>query len=208
MQAGAWQKSLFEEGQQIETGAPVCNGTLDPHEILQVAGREATARYIINEVQRVFRTTGVVIHDKHLECIVRQMLRSVEILAAGDTPLFPGERVDSARLHACNLQALAQGGRPALATPVLLGITRAVLQTSSWMAAASFQETTRVLVDAALRAQEDHLIGIKERIIAGLPLPHVETRSVQPSAHRDSRETKVCRAKKGTRENEEKPSVA
>jgi DNA-directed RNA polymerase subunit beta' len=176
------QKPLFQAGQWIEVGTPVCNGPLDPHEILQVLGREATARYIINEVQRVFRATGVVIHDKHLECIVRQMLRYALVQTAADTTLVPGERVDRFYFHSCNRHVLAQGGHPAIATPLLLGITRAALQTSSWMAAASFQETTRVLVDAALRGQEDHLIGIKERVMAGLALP--EAGRIQPHARR------------------------
>jgi DNA-directed RNA polymerase subunit beta' len=168
------QKALVEKGQWIEIGTPVCHGPLDPHEIREVLGCEATARYIINEVQRVFRATGVVIHDKHLECIVRQMLRFVEVLLVGDTELVPGEVVDRIRFHTCNLHVLAQGGHPAVAVPILFGLARAARHSPSWMAAASFERTTSVLMEAALRGKTDHLIGIKERVIAGLRLPVAE----------------------------------
>jgi DNA-directed RNA polymerase subunit beta' len=152
-------------------GTPLCNGAIDLRELIGHLGYEATARYLINEVQRVFRTTGVFLHDKHLECIVRQMLRYVQVSDPGDTTLLSGQVVDRYQFFDHNQQIWAQGGHPATARPVIFGLTRAILQTSSWIAAASFQETSRVLTNAALSAQTDHLIGLKSRVVVGMRLP-------------------------------------
>jgi DNA-directed RNA polymerase subunit beta' len=167
----AGQRLCVEQGQCVEAGKPLCEGAMDPRELLRLCGRGAVQRYLVGEVQRVYRTTGVYINDKHIEVIVRQMLRFVEVTEAGDTRLLPGERVDLFAFQAANAAALAQGGQPALAQPVLLGVTRATLQTASWVAAASFQETSRVLARAALGRTIDPLHGFKERIVLGLPIP-------------------------------------
>jgi DNA-directed RNA polymerase subunit beta' len=165
------QKPVVAQGQWVEMGTPLCNGAIDLREQIGHLGSEATARYLIHEVQRVFRATGVFLHDKHLECIVRQMLRYVQISDPGDTTLLPGQIIDRFQFFDDNRQIWAQGGHPATARPVIFGLTRAILQTSSWIAAASFQETSRVLTYAALSAQTDHLIGLKSRVIAGMRLP-------------------------------------
>ena len=134
-------------------------------------GREAVARYLVNEVQRVYRGTGVYIADKHVECIVRQMLRYVQISHPGDTSFLPEEIVDRFALVEANTDVLTQGGAPATAHPIILGLTKAVLQTQSWLAAASFQETSRVLTRAAISGQWDQILGYKERLIIGRKLP-------------------------------------
>jgi DNA-directed RNA polymerase subunit beta' len=165
------QRLVVTEGASVEVGAPLCEGAIDPRELLRLCGREAVQRYLVSEVQRVYRATGVSINDKHIEVIVRQMLRSVEVTEAGDTELVPGERVDLFTFQTVNAATLAQGGEGALAQPRLLGVTRAALQTASWVAAASFQETSRVLAHAALCRKIDPLRGFKERIVLGLPIP-------------------------------------
>jgi len=167
----ATQKLAVEPGQWVEIGTPLALGALDLQDVLNVLGCEATARYLINEVQHVFRGTGVAIHDKHLECIVRQMLRYVQVGDTGDTTLLPGAIIDRFQFFSHNLQVWAQGGQPATARPVVFGLTKTVLHTSSWIAAASFQETSRVLMQAVLRGDRDPLIGLKERVVTGLRLP-------------------------------------
>jgi DNA-directed RNA polymerase subunit beta' len=134
-------------------------------------GVEALAEYMLNEVQEVYRLQGVKINDKHIEVIVRQMLQKWEILESGETTLLKGEHVDKAELEAMNAKAEADGRRPAEAQPILLGITKASLQTRSFISAASFQETTRVLTDAAIRGAKDNLLGLKENIIIGHLIP-------------------------------------
>ncbi len=162
---------LVENGQKLEAGTPLWAGPLNPQQMLQILGREAVQRYLVNEVQRVYRTTGVSIHDKHLEVIIRHMLRYVVVESGGDTELLPGEIVDRFACAENNARVLAQGGEMAHARPVLLGLTKAALQTQSWLAAASFQETSRVLTKAAIRGQRDDLLGLKECIIVGKRIP-------------------------------------
>ena len=166
------QKPAVEQGTPIEIGTPLTYGACDPHAMLALLGTEATARYLVNEVQRVFRATGVYLHDKHVECIVRQMLRCVAVRDPGETALLPDTIIERTRFLRANETVLTEGGAPAMASPVLLGLTQTALHTSSWLAAASFQGTNRVLAQAAIRGQRDPLWGIKERVIVGLPLPH------------------------------------
>jgi DNA-directed RNA polymerase subunit beta' len=168
---------LVENGQKLEEGTPLWAGPLNPQQVLHLLGREAVQRYLVNEVQHVYRTTGVSIHDKHLEVIIRQMLRHVVVESGGDTELLPGEILDRFVYAESNARSLAQGGELAYAHPVLLGLTKAALQTPSWLAAASFQETSRVLTRAAIRGQRDNLIGLKERIIVGKRIPTNEDKA-------------------------------
>jgi DNA-directed RNA polymerase subunit beta' len=167
----AGQKLLVEHGQSIPAGTLLSAGTLDPQDLLRTLGRETTARYLVSEVQRVYRSTGVYLHDKHIEVIVRQMLRFVSVRDVGDTPLLPGEIVDCFTVEATNARVLAQGGTPALVSPVLFGLTKAALQTRSPLAAASFQDTSRVLAWAAIRGERDTLQGFKERLVVGRRIP-------------------------------------
>jgi DNA-directed RNA polymerase subunit beta' len=142
-----------------------------PHDILRVLGVEALANYLVNEIQDVYRLQGVKINDKHIEVIVRQMLQKVEILDAGDTTFLIGEQVDRLEFEAENDKRLAAKERPARAEPVLQGITKASLQTTSFISAASFQETTRVLTEAATAGKVDVLAGLKENVIVGRLIP-------------------------------------
>ena len=139
--------------------------------MLQILGREATQRYLVDEVQRVYRSQGVNISDKHIEIIVHQMLAKVRIDSSGDTDLIPGELTDRFQYENINAEVLAEGGEPATAHTVLLGITRASLSTNSWLAAASFQETAKVLTEAAIRGATDRLVGLKENVIIGRLIP-------------------------------------
>ena len=142
-------------------------------------GKEATQQYIIDEIQRVYCSQGVTIHDKHVATIVRQMLRRVEVISSGDTELLPGELVDRFDYEDVNARILAEGGEPATAQAILLGITRASLNKDSWLAAASFQETNRVLAAAALRGKIDKLRGLKENVILGKLIPSQEASRVE-----------------------------
>ncbi len=155
----------------VSAGMPLTAGVLDPRNLLRTLGRDAAARYVVSEVQRVYRGAGVYLHDKHIEVIVRQMLRFVSVRDVGDTLLLPGEIVDHFAVEAVNARVLAEGGAPALASPVLFGLTRAALQTRSWIAASSFQDTSRVLAWAAIRGELDMIQGLKERIIVGRRIP-------------------------------------
>jgi DNA-directed RNA polymerase subunit beta' len=159
------------EGQKIQAGTPITSGQRDPQDVLRVQGREAVQLYLVKEVQRVYRNTGVYIHDKHIEVIVRQMLRRVKVDNPGDTDLLPSDLVDRFVFADTNARVLAEGGEPATASTVLLGVTKASLNTDSFLAAASFQETTRVLTEAAIQAQTDHLVGLKENVIIGKLIP-------------------------------------
>lgn len=165
------QSPLVEDGQTVSIGTPLTTGAHNPRQILDLQGREAAARYLLNEVQRIYRSTGVYISDKHVEVIVRQMLRYVLLSHPGDTTLLPGDLIDRFSFTKANAQVLAQGGEIALARPALLGLTRTALHTSSWVAAASFQETSKVLINAAIRCQVDPLKGYKERIVLGARIP-------------------------------------
>ncbi len=159
------------DGQKIQAGTPITAGQRDPQDVLRVQGREAVQLYLVKEVQRVYRNTGVYIHDKHIEVIVRQMLRRVKIDDQGDTDMLPSDLVDRFTFADTNARVLAEGGEPATASIVLLGVTKASLNTDSFLAAASFQETTRVLTEAAIQAQTDHLVGLKENVIIGKLIP-------------------------------------
>ncbi len=160
-----------ESGQAVEAGDFLTEGSANPQDILRISGREAVHRYMVNEVQKVYRSQGVTINDKHIEIIVRQMLRKVRIEEAGDTELLPMELFDRFEFEDINARTIAAGGEPATAQTVLLGVTKASLSTSSFLAAASFQETTRVLTEAAVMGQKDRLLGLKENVIIGKLIP-------------------------------------
>jgi DNA-directed RNA polymerase subunit beta' len=162
---------LVHDGQVVNRGELIVDGPADPHDILRLLGIEALSRYIVDEVQDVYRLQGVKINDKHIEVIVRQMLRRVQITDAGDTPFITGEQVERSELLDENDKAIAKGGRPALYENVLLGITKASLSTDSFISAASFQETTRVLTEAAIMGKKDDLRGLKENVIVGRLIP-------------------------------------
>ncbi len=162
---------LVEEGQRIEPGAQLVEGVLNPRHILRVLGREATERYLLSEVQQVYRSQGVNINDKHFEVIIRRMLSKVQITESGDTDLLPGEMVDRLALEDVNREVVEAGGQPATGWPVLLGITKASLSTESFLSAASFQHTIRVLSQAAVEGKEDPLQGLKENVILGKLVP-------------------------------------
>ena len=159
-----------QEGDMVKKGDTLISGSPNPHDILEVLGIEALAEYLVNEIQEVYRLQGVKINDKHIETIVRQMLQKVEITFGGDTTLLPGEQVDLAEMLEVNAK-LGKGKKPAEGTPILLGITKASLQTRSFISAASFQETTRVLTQAAVEGKQDTLIGLKENVIVGRLIP-------------------------------------
>jgi DNA-directed RNA polymerase subunit beta' len=161
----------IEDGQQVSAGDFLTEGSANPQDILRVSGREAVHRYMVNEVQKVYRSQGVTINDKHIEIIVRQMLRKVRIEEAGDSDLLPMELFDRFEFEDINARTIAAGGEPATAQTVLLGVTKASLSTSSFLAAASFQETTRVLTEAAVMGQKDRLLGLKENVIIGKLIP-------------------------------------
>jgi len=160
-----------QEGDYVEVGDPLMDGNPVPHDILRVLGVEALASYLINEIQEVYRLQGVKINDKHIEVIVRQMLQKVEITDAGDTTFLIGELVDRMEFDELNERAVEAGERPAEGLPVLQGITKASLQTQSFISAASFQETTRVLTEAAVSGKQDSLFGLKENVIVGRLIP-------------------------------------
>jgi len=162
---------LVKSGDVVKAGDQLTEGVIDPHKILRIVGKEATQQYIIDEVQKVYRSQGVSIHDKHISVIVRQMLSGVVIISSGDTELLPGELIDRFDYEDVNARVLAEGGEPATAQSVILGITRASLGKDSWLAAASFQETSRVLTDAATKGKIDKLRGLKENIILGRLIP-------------------------------------
>lgn len=159
------------EGDQIEAGDELTDGSIDPKEILRIKGIRGVQNYILQEVQRVYRNQGVEINDKHVEVMIRQMLRKIRIVDSGDTPLLPGSFVDLHEYEMANKEAILSGQEPAVAKPVLLGITKASLETDSFLSAASFQETTRVLTDAAIKGKVDKLLGLKENVIIGKLIP-------------------------------------
>lgn len=160
-----------ENGSKVSAGDFLTEGSANPQDILRISGREAVYRYMVNEVQKVYRSQGVTINDKHIEIIVRQMLRKVRIEEAGDTELLPMELFDRFEFEDINARTIAGGGEPATAQTVLLGVTKASLSTNSFLAAASFQETTRVLTEAATMGQKDRLLGLKENVIIGKLIP-------------------------------------
>ncbi|MBI4296578.1 MAG: DNA-directed RNA polymerase subunit beta' [Chloroflexi bacterium] len=168
-QAGAHIR--IQNGDAVKAGQQLTDGAINPQDILHVLGREAVQQYLADEVQKVYRSQGVTINDKHIEVIVRQMLAKVGVESSGDTELLPGELINRSDYEETNAKVLAEGGEPATAQTVLLGITKASLSTSSWLAAASFQETTRVLTEAAVRGAVDRLVGLKENVIIGRLIP-------------------------------------
>ena len=162
---------IVSADQKIQAGTPITSGQRDPQDVLRIQGRDAVQMYVVKEVQRVYRNTGVYISDKHIEVIIRQMLRRVKVDEPGDTEMLPNDLVDRFVYADTNARVLAEGGEPATAQTVLLGVTKASLNTDSFLAAASFQETTRVLTEAAIEAQTDHLVGLKENVIIGKLIP-------------------------------------
>ncbi len=164
-------KLLVENNAEIRAGDAITDGPINPQEYLDTRGKDAVQRYLVKEVQKVYKSQGVTINDKHIEIIVRQMLRKVRIDQPGDVDLLPTELVDRLEFEQHNNRVLAEGGEPATAQTVLLGVTKASLNTSSFLAAASFQETTRVLTEAAINGAKDHLIGLKENVIIGKLIP-------------------------------------
>jgi DNA-directed RNA polymerase subunit beta' len=158
-------------GELVRAGQLLTEGAADPKDILRILGREAVQSYLVEEVQKVYRSQGVNINDKHIEIMARQMLRRVKVERPGDTNLLAEELVDRFEFDDTNATVLAEGGEPATAQTVLLGVTKAALATSSFLAAASFQETTRVLTSAAIDGNVDHLVGLKENVIIGKLIP-------------------------------------
>jgi DNA-directed RNA polymerase subunit beta' len=166
-----WRHVTAFEGEHVERGEVIAEGETNPHDVLRLLGIEELAKYVVNEVQEVYRLQGVKINDKHIEVIVRQMLRKVEVTEPGDSKFLKGEQVDRARLLDLNDQLLKEGKEPAGFDNMLLGITKASLATESFISAASFQETTRVLTEAAVTGKVDDLRGLKENVIVGRLIP-------------------------------------
>ena len=162
---------VVHEGDSVKKGARITAGSINPHDILQILGVEATQRYLVYEVQKVYKSQGVGINDKHIEVIVRQMLRKMKIEDAGDADVLPGDYIDVNTFEDMNRRVRANGGKTAEGRPMLLGITKAALATESFLSAASFQETTRVLTDAAIKGKVDPLLGLKENVIIGKLIP-------------------------------------
>ncbi|MCZ9348107.1 DNA-directed RNA polymerase subunit beta', partial [Streptomyces sp. TRM76130] len=162
---------LVGEGDHVEVGQKLTVGATNPHDVLRILGQRAVQVHLVGEVQKVYNSQGVSIHDKHIEIIIRQMLRRVTIIESGDAELLPGELVERSKFETENRRVVQEGGHPASGRPQLMGITKASLATESWLSAASFQETTRVLTDAAINAKSDSLIGLKENVIIGKLIP-------------------------------------
>jgi DNA-directed RNA polymerase subunit beta' len=159
------------DGDRVKVGQQLIAGAINPHEVLRILGSREVQLHLVHEVQEVYRSQGVSIHDKHIEIIIRQMLKRVNVLESGDTDLLPGELVERPKFEEVNRSVVEGGGTSASGRPVLMGITKASLATESWLSAASFQETTRVLTDAAIHARSDSLVGLKENVIIGKLIP-------------------------------------
>ena len=164
-------RPIVHDGQEVKAGDPITDGPFDPKELMEIKGIRETQLYLVEEVQQVYRDQGVSIHDKHIELIVRQMTRRIGVQEPGDTDFLPGERVDAKVFRDTNRRMVEEGKRPAEGRPEIMGITKASLATESWLSAASFQETTRVLTEAAIDGRGDSLIGLKENIIIGKLIP-------------------------------------
>jgi DNA-directed RNA polymerase subunit beta' len=160
-----------QEGERVRAGDPLIDGPINPHDVLQVLGEKELERYLVDKIQEVYRSQSVAINDKHIEVIVRQMMRSVKIEEVGDTDFLIDEQVDRWKFQEENERVMAAGGQPAIGRPLLLGITKASLSTDSFISAASFQETTRVLTEAAINGAVDRLRGLKENVIVGRLIP-------------------------------------
>jgi DNA-directed RNA polymerase subunit beta' len=165
------KRLLVRDGDTVEAGEPLCAGAVNPHDVLHILGESNLQSYLMEEIQQVYRLQGVSINDKHIGVIIRQMMRKVEIRSVGDTRFIYGQMVDKYRFHEENARVIAEGGQPAIAQPVFQGITKASLNIDSFLSAASFQETTRVLTKAAIAGSTDYLRGLKENIIIGHPIP-------------------------------------
>jgi DNA-directed RNA polymerase subunit beta' len=165
------KRLLVRDGDSVEAGEALCSGAVNPHDILHILGESTLQRYLMDEIQQVYRLQGVSINDKHIGVIIRQMMRKVEIVAVGDTRFIYGQMVDKYRFHEENNRVINEGGQPAVARPMFQGITKASLNIDSFLSAASFQETTRVLTNAAIAGSTDSLHGLKENIIIGHPIP-------------------------------------
>jgi DNA-directed RNA polymerase subunit beta' len=208
-----------QSGEQIKAGQQLTEGSINPQDILHILGKEAAQQYLVDEVQKVYRSQGVNINDKHIEVIVHRMLSKVRIDSSGDTELVPGELIDIFRYEDINAKVLAEGGEPATAHSVLMGITRASLNTDSWLAAASFQETTRVLTEAAVKGEIDRLVGLKENVIIGKLIPACYPVSEEPPSLEAGEEVPILAAEETpgllaeeapapTAEGEEMPALA
>jgi DNA-directed RNA polymerase subunit beta' len=162
---------LVEDGDHVDVGQQITAGTPDPQDVLRVLGVRKVQEHLVDEVQSVYRTQGAPIHDKHIEIIIRQMLKRVTVIESGDSSLLAGDLVDRLSYESANRQVVSEGGTPASGRPVLMGITKASLATESWLSAASFQETTKVLTDAAIHGKSDSLVGLKENVILGKLIP-------------------------------------
>jgi len=162
---------MVRDGDEVQAGDRLTEGSISPQELLLVRGRDDVQNYLVREVQNVYRSQGVDINDKHIEVIVRQMMRKVRVENAGDSELLPGEIISQFEWEEANAKALSEGGEPAIAQTVLLGLIKAALNTASWLSAASFQETTRVLTEAAISGKVDRLRGLKENVIIGKLIP-------------------------------------
>jgi DNA-directed RNA polymerase subunit beta' len=160
-----------QEGERVRAGEPLMDGPLNPHDILAVLGEKELQSYLVNEIQEVYRLQGVTISDKHIEVIVRQMMRWVKVEDVGDTSFLLEQQIDKFRFREENERVIANGGRPATGRPLMLGITKASLSTESFISAASFQETTRVLTEASIQGMVDNLRGLKENVIVGRLIP-------------------------------------
>ncbi|WP_025273797.1 DNA-directed RNA polymerase subunit beta' [Haloglycomyces albus] len=178
----------YHDGDHVTVGEKLVEGAIDPHELLRVLGPRQVQRHLVEEIQNVYRSQGVQIHDKHIEIIVRQMIKRITIIDSGTSEFLPGSLVDRLEFNEVNRSLIENGGEPASGRPQLMGITKASLATESWLSAASFQETTRVLTEAAISGKSDALMGLKENVIlgklipAGTGLPHYRNVSVEPSA--------------------------
>ncbi|MCI0468990.1 MAG: DNA-directed RNA polymerase subunit beta', partial [Nitrospirae bacterium] len=159
------------EGDWVNAGEPLMDGAVNPHSILDILGPRELQKYLVDEVQKVYRLQGVSINDKHIEVVVRQMMRKIRIEDVGDTVFLIGDEVSKTMFARENERIKSEGGKPAQGRPMLLGITRASLATDSWVSSASFQETTRVLTEAAIGGAVDNLVGLKENVIMGRVIP-------------------------------------
>jgi DNA-directed RNA polymerase subunit beta' len=167
----AGMRLLVDEGQHVEAGAQLTEGAKNPHKILEIQGRDAVTQYLLREVQQVYRPQGQNINDKHFEVIIRKMLSKVVVKHSGDTEMLPGELIETTEFQERNGEVVSEGGQPAQADPVLLGITKASLNTESFLSASSFQHTIKVLAGAAIAGKEDRLVGLKENVIIGKLIP-------------------------------------
>ena len=162
---------MIRDGDEVVAGEKLCNGSISPHDILAILGENALQNYLMDEIQQVYRTQGVTINDKHIGVIIRQMLRKVEIVSVGNSKFIYGQHVDKYKFHAENRKVLESGGKPAVARPMFQGITKSALNIDSFISAASFQETTRVLTNAAIAGSVDYLRGLKENVSIGHLIP-------------------------------------